>query len=249
MPDDINPEKSTPEESEVFKGRAEINVMNRASACLNPKGEPLPATFGLIILIGVVYAITCYPTFQHPASWAYRWGSYYAPEIFRWGEWWRLVTPNLMHWDLGHLLSNAFGLWIFGRIVEPLLGLRNMTILFVTSGLMASLTMLAMDLFGTGHVAHVVGASGIDYGVMAAAFTFYLLIRRRTHPVHFGRDLRGLAILLAVYIYLNLSDSHLAIFGHLGGFLGGAGFAMAYYWLLIQKARKTPHGWSIDTRL
>ncbi len=217
------------------------------------KDPPLPATFGLIILIALVYGVTCFPTFQRPARWAIEMGAYYSPSIVINGEWWRLITPNLMHWNLGHILSNGFGLWVFGRMIEPLMGTRNMIYLFVISGLSSSLAMLTMDTAGiywqSDVPAIVAGASGIDYGVMAAAFTILLLVRRRLAPEGFTKDLRGMVVLLLVYTYLNLSDGHLAIFAHLGGFLGGLAFALAYYRLLTQKARKNPYGWGIDTKL
>ncbi len=213
-------------------------IVNEAEAIQMP-APPLPATFGLIILLGVIYGITCYPSFLHPARWAVTIGSYYSPSVAFDNEWWRLITANLLHWNLMHLLSNAFGLWVFGRIVEPLLGTRNMVYLYIISGLTASLAMLAMDMAGiywhSQGPAVAAGASGIDYGVMAAAFTFYLLIRRKTHPNSFGSDLRGLIILLIVYTYMNLTEAHVAIFAHLGGFLGGLFFALGYYGLLTSR--------------
>src|SRR5438132_1606232 len=43
------------------------------------------------------------------------------PEL-RHGELWRLVTATLPHLSPMHLLFDVYWLWIFGTIIEPVLG-------------------------------------------------------------------------------------------------------------------------------
>lgn len=38
------------------------------------------------------------------------------------GEWWRLVSANFLHYGLGHLVTNALGLYLLGPFVEATLG-------------------------------------------------------------------------------------------------------------------------------
>src|SRR3954453_1398160 len=40
----------------------------------------------------------------------YRFSSFPRPH-----EWWRLVTSSFVHIELGHLVGNMVGLWVFGK--------------------------------------------------------------------------------------------------------------------------------------
>ncbi len=211
------------------------------------------ALAGLMMIIVIAYLATTFPGFSRPHPEAVSWGAWFTPAIFA-GEFWRLVTPALLHANITHLLSNLFGLWVFGRQIEPLLGPRNMISLFA-AGLMASdLAMFAADTVqAVSDPAFQwrasIGASGIVAGVIAANITFVVLIRRRTHPDAFGRDLLGVMLLLVVYVSMDLMATNVNLWAHLGGYVGGILFALVYHGLLMAKARKLGPGEVFDTRL
>src|SRR5687768_14687368 len=96
--------------------------------------EPLlsryPATICLIVLLTAIYIISSWPHFRHPNE-AFLVAGVFHPALFKAGEWWRLVTANLIHADLAHLFNNLFGIFIFGQMLEPALGWRNMLGLFI----------------------------------------------------------------------------------------------------------------------
>jgi len=43
-------------------------------------------------------------------------------QILQSGEWFRLITAILLHFDVIHLISNIIGLLLVGRYLEPLIG-------------------------------------------------------------------------------------------------------------------------------
>jgi membrane associated rhomboid family serine protease len=55
------------------------------------------------------------------------------------GDLWRFWTSALLHGDLFHLLSNALGLWLLGRIYEPIAGARRLLAVFVAGAVFGGL--------------------------------------------------------------------------------------------------------------
>jgi membrane associated rhomboid family serine protease len=85
---------------------------------------------------------------------------------------WQLVSYALMHNDLGHLLFNMLGLWMFGSELEQHWGTRRYIQFGIVSAIAAALTqLLVLALMGS--LARTVGASGILFGLLTAyALTF-----------------------------------------------------------------------------
>jgi rhomboid protease GluP len=98
------------------------------------------------------------------------WGAQFAPAIAD-GEWWRLFTAMWLHGHPPHLILNGLVLWHLGAIVERLLGPLVFLIVFVLTGLIASVASLEYH----GAAAFSVGASGAIFGIagvlLAVAFT------------------------------------------------------------------------------
>ncbi|MFJ4220389.1 rhomboid family intramembrane serine protease [Curtobacterium luteum] len=78
---------------------------------------------------------------------------------------WRIITGLFVHSSFFHILFNMWALWIFGRMLENLLGTWRFLALFFLSGLGGDLavTLLAPN-------TPVVGASGAIFGLFAAFF-------------------------------------------------------------------------------
>ena len=85
---------------------------------------------------------------------------------------WQLVSYAFLHADLGHLLFNMLGLWMFGAELERLWGPRRYQHFLLVSALSAGVAqLLVAPLLGA--FAPTVGASGILFGLlMAYALSF-----------------------------------------------------------------------------
>jgi membrane associated rhomboid family serine protease len=57
----------------------------------------------------------------------------------------QLVTHMFMHGSLGHIFFNMFGLYLFGRVLENVLGGKKFFILYIVSGLAAAFLQLGVN--------------------------------------------------------------------------------------------------------
>ena len=127
------------------------------------------------------------------------------------GQYWRLITPVLLHADAFHLLSNAFGFFIWGKYVELLYGRGKMIAVLLLSGLLGTLASYAFN------DANSLGASGAVFGLFGAL----LAVR------NFNRDFfnRFFGAQLFVYLGINLvwgfTNPYIDNAGHIGGLVGG----------------------------
>lgn len=138
------------------------------------------------------------------------------------GEYWRLITPILVHGSIIHLLFNMYALWIIGPIVEALYGpLRYLSIYL----LCAAAGSAASYMFSDARLS--VGASGAVFGLFGA-----LLVADRVHKPALTRNARNItqqiAILIAINLFIGFSVPNIDNAAHIGGLIAGAwlGFVM-----------------------
>jgi rhomboid protease GluP len=190
-----------------------------------------PVTLGLIITITVIYALCVLPNFTgKPPRLILNWGAF-NPVAFEEGEWWRIITANLLHASWSHVGSNALGLYVFGHMLEPLMSRRHFVALVILSGLGAmGLSYLLLP-------GSTIGASGIVFGLMFAYLTIQVMFERVLHPERMMDQIRGALGLMLAYFLWNWGDpSHpVNMWGHTGGALVGLvyGFLLARHWLSV----------------
>ena len=80
---------------------------------------------------------------------------------------WQLVSYGFLHGDLGHLLFNMLGLWMFGCELERLWGRRRFWQLLGASVLTAALAQLLVSAL-MGSRGPTIGASGAIFGLLLA---------------------------------------------------------------------------------
>ena len=133
------------------------------------------------------------------------------------GGYWRLLTSVFVHAEAFHLLFNMVALWVFGPMLESLLGRLRFFGLYVVCGLAGSVVVYLLTSPG----AFTVGASGAVFGLLGAALV--VSIRR-------GYDVRWLFGLLAINAVITVLGPRISWQGHLGGLLAGLalGGAIAY---------------------
>lgn len=131
------------------------------------------------------------------------------PGVAAWVVPWGIVTAMFAHGGFLHLLTNMLSLYIFGRVLEPLLGRGKFLTLYLLSGLAGS---VAYILFATSFTG-AVGASGAIFGLFGA----YFVIARST-----GANATPIIALIAINLAIGFLVPGIAWQAHLGGAAGGA---------------------------
>ncbi|MCW5877559.1 MAG: rhomboid family intramembrane serine protease [Anaerolineales bacterium] len=133
------------------------------------------------------------------------------------GQWWRLITPILLHGSVLHLGFNMYALYVLGPEVEHHYGHLTFLVLYLLSGFSG----VVLSFMFT--VQPSLGASSSIFGMLAAHAVF--VFRNRNI---FGAQ--GQAVMRSI---LNVALINLLIsltpgvdgWGHLGGAIGGGLFA------------------------
>jgi membrane associated rhomboid family serine protease len=135
---------------------------------------------------------------------------------------WQLLSYAFLHANVGHLAVNMFGLWMFGRDVEAMLGKAAMLRLYVASVLSAAATqLLAVAVTGVQYA--TVGASGGVFGVLLAYAVYF---PRRMIVLLFPPIPMPAWLFVSLYAVFELTlgvtgtDAGVAHFAHLGGMVG-----------------------------
>lgn len=137
------------------------------------------------------------------------------------GEWWRLFTNMFLHGGIMHLILNISGLVLAAIFVEPILKRRNYFILYILSGLCAS---LASIWWYPNTIS--VGASGAIFGVYGATLG---LLLTNAFP---KREKKGILVLIGFYVGINLLwglTGGIDNAAHIGGLLSGALIGIVLY--------------------
>jgi membrane associated rhomboid family serine protease len=131
-----------------------------------------------------------------------------------------LFTAMFLHGGFLHLLGNMLYLWIFGDNVEDRLGKFKFILLYLVSGLVASLSHI---LTSPNSNVPMIGASGAIAGVLGAYMVFFGFFARIIRiPAFFV--LGFWFILQIIYALPSLGVQNVggvAFFAHIGGFLAG----------------------------
>ncbi len=110
------------------------------------------------------------------------------------GEWYRLISSMFLHFNFEHILMNMLSLFIFGKIVESIIGSWRMLIIYIISGLYGNFVSLS---FNTTTIS--VGASGAIFGLIGSIFVIMYLSK------NFNKKMIGqLLIALVVLIVFSL---------------------------------------------
>lgn len=129
---------------------------------------------------------------------------------------WRMLTSVLVHSDTSflHIVFNMYSLFIFGRIIEQMIGRARFLALYLISGLGGSVAVLLLA-----PAVPVVGASGAIFGLFGAFFMIQ-------------RGLGGNNVQMLIVIGLNLVIGfvipNIAWQAHVGGLIAGGLVALVF---------------------
>ena len=149
---------------------------------------------------------------------------------------WQLLSYGFLHGNLNHIFFNMFGLWMFGRDIERMMGARRFLIYYLTCVIGAGIVQLTVA--GTqGGIYPTIGASGGVFGILLA---FAMAFPNRVIMLLFPPIPMKAKYFVLMYglleLYLGLSGGApgVANFAHLGGMFFG--FMLIQYW---RKARRS----------
>lgn len=173
------------------------------------QGAPV-VTYSIIGITLLVFVLQVLPVVGGVVTDSLRYAGLYShPGMF---EPWRMITSMFVHSTgfIFHVLLNMYTLWIFGQLLEQLLGRGRFLTLYLMSGFAGSVGVLLLS----DPRIPVVGASGAIFGLMGA----FLVIQRRL-----GGDARQLLVLLGINLVIGfIPGMNIAWQAHLGGLVAGA---------------------------
>lgn len=158
------------------------------------------------------------------------------PQMIDAGQWWRLLTPMLVHFGILHLAMNGMWYWELGRRIESRQGglmLLGLTLLF------ALVSNLAQYLFGGPGIFG--GLSGVLYGLLGHCWLFQKLAPNAAYRLP-----PGVVVLMLVWLVICLtgvvevlSFGALAIANaaHVGGLVSGCLTGVLGGWLARRSVR------------
>ncbi|MCJ7649719.1 MAG: rhomboid family intramembrane serine protease [Candidatus Lokiarchaeota archaeon] len=134
-------------------------------------------------------------------------------------EIWRLLTSMFMHGDLSHLISNMFGLLLFGTYVEQSISKVKYLFIYIISGLIGNLFTLIL------YPSYIIsyGASGALFGIIGVVVVI----------IYFEGD-RFFLILATLYLLYFIASSFgpgINLWAHLFGLASGSIFALVNHFL------------------
>lgn len=134
------------------------------------------------------------------------------------GQWWRLVSPMLIHFGWLHLAMNSLWYWELGRRIEARHGgwlLLALTLLFGLLSNLAQFWFGGSSLFG--------GLSGVLYGLLGYCWIFQLLAP--TPAYQLPRGVLGMMLIWLLVCLTGVIDTlgfgAIANAAHVGGLLAG----------------------------
>ena len=139
---------------------------------------------------------------------------------------WQLISSAFLHANVPHIALNMYALYMFGGMVERVLGTRRFAWLYLASVLAASVVqLLVVSMMRDQGIVPTVGASGGVFGVMLA---FAMLFPHSRVMLLFPPIPMKAWVLVAGFAVIELTsgvmgtNQGVAHFAHLGGMLGAA---------------------------
>ncbi|CAM3901579.1 rhomboid family intramembrane serine protease [Bacillus subtilis] len=142
------------------------------------------------------------------------------------GEWWRLITPILLHAGFTHLLFNSMSIFLFAPALERMLGKARFLLVYAGSGIIGNIGTYITEPLDYVHV----GASGAIFGLFGV-YLFMVLFRNEL----IGQEHSKMIItLLAFAVLMSFINSNINMMAHLFGLCGG----LLLSFLCVQKKER-----------
>ncbi|MCE9629583.1 MAG: rhomboid family intramembrane serine protease [Planctomycetia bacterium] len=143
--------------------------------------------------------------------------------------WMTLFTAIFMHGSIMHLLGNMWFLWIFGDNIEDDMGHVKYLIFYLATGIIASLTFVALNSSGEAALTPCLGASGAISGVLGGYLVLHaqrrvsvILLRMMVDvPGYVAVGIWFLFQIVSGFLDQSGSGGGVAYSAHIAGFVAG----------------------------
>ena len=133
------------------------------------------------------------------------------------GQWWRLLTPVFLHFDLMHVVFNATILWFLGSQIERQEGVYRYLAIVVLTGIISNMVQYMYsphNLFG--------GMSGVNYGLLSYCALVNGWHRKPLFLLPPGFFWLSVVMMLLGFLNVfSLFGYAIANWAHLAGFMAG----------------------------
>lgn len=133
------------------------------------------------------------------------------------GQFWRLITPILLHGSILHIGFNMYALIVFGTGLERHFGKMRFLLLYLLAGFSGNVFSFLLT------QGYSIGASTAIFGLMAAEGVF-LYQNRKLFGNQVGAAIGNIVFVAAINLFIGLAPG-IDNWGHVGGLLGGLIFA------------------------
>jgi membrane associated rhomboid family serine protease len=149
---------------------------------------------------------------------------------------WRMLTSAFTHSpdSIFHILLNMLSVFVFGRVLEPMLGRARFLALFLLSAIGGSLAVEVLGAAMGDPLTAVVGASGAIFGLMGG---YFVLARK------LGGNVGPLLGIIVLNLLLGFIVPGVSWQAHVGGLLTGAAVAL----ILLHTRDARQHGLQIGS--
>lgn len=148
-------------------------------------------------------------------------------------HWWQFISYMFLHANIWHIFFNMYTLFIFGGIVEQMLGSRKFFTFYMISGIGSAAIYLGIQALTHSYGA-CVGASGAIYGVLIA---YAMLFPENRMTLLFPPVTLSAKWMVIIFLAIELGTGVVstvtnvgvvAHFAHVGGML--VGFLLMLFW-------------------
>ncbi|CAI8197762.1 MAG: Rhomboid protease GlpG [Glaciecola sp. HTCC2999] len=141
-------------------------------------------------------------------------------ELQQTGQWWRLLTPDFLHFSGIHIAFNLLWWWILARPIEQYLGKVSLLIIFIIISLSANISQLYVDGPNFG------GMSGVVYGLLG--FTWWIGWLKPQWGFRIQPQIVGFMLIWLVIGYADVLFVSMANTAHTLGLVSGCLLAVAW---------------------
>ncbi|WP_227431196.1 rhomboid family intramembrane serine protease [Psychrobacter sp. I-STPA6b] len=176
-----------------------------------------------IVLLFIIQALTGVNIDNPSSQDLIKWGANVLPLSMGY-EPWRLFSSAFLHIGLMHLLFNAFAMYFFGQVAEPMFGHIKFLIIFLLSAVGGNLlnNYLGWQSLLDGSTTLPAISAGASGGIMGigGALLVAALLKMTVNGIQL--NMKSLAIIMAINLVYGFAIPGIDNAGHIGGALTGA---------------------------